>query len=305
MSVNNNISLGVGNCSMSPELGPYYQDLKQAIYHFDNNNLGRFDEKGIPYLVEKERNYYNAVYVIQYALIQFEFLYLNDKPEEREKTIQSCVSWLVEHAEHYHDSIVWRSEENHHYNLKKGWVSAMYQGQAISLLLRAYQHFGDKTYLDISQKVFGFFKYDFKEGGVRRIDKNGNLWFEEYPTDPPSFVLNGFIYTMFGILDFYRVTKNVEAKKLFDDCVETLKINLPKYHRFYWSVYDQLKKELVSYYYQKNVHIPLMKIMHSLTQEEIFALYTKKWEKQLNSQIGLIFVQVMYRVQPRLQKLRK
>jgi len=36
MGVNNNLYLGIGNVSWEPNLGAYYQDLKEAIYHFDN-----------------------------------------------------------------------------------------------------------------------------------------------------------------------------------------------------------------------------------------------------------------------------
>lgn len=305
MAVDNSIVLGVGNCSKDKVLGPYYQDFKAAIAHFEQNNLGNFDAKGIPYLVEEDRNYYSVVYVIQYALIQFEFIYEKNDLENREKIVLNCLNWIEENAEEFHGCIVWRSEANHHYHLDKGWISSMYQGQAISLFLRAYQHFNEVKYLDLTHRIFPFFDIEFKDGGVKRIDENGFLWYEEYPTDPPSFVLNGFVYTIFGILDYYRVTGDEKAKKLYDECIKTLVANVKKYDRFYWTVYDQLKLELVSYYYQKNVHIPLMQILFELTGEKIFKDLNVKWTKQLNNPIYKLLVKVMYRVQPRLIKLIK
>ena len=306
MPVNDNLYLGVGNISHERELGAYYQDLTPAIYHFEHNSMGDFDENGIPFLREAKRKYYSIVYVIQYALINHDLMLKGaGDADEKKRIIKRCLDWLEEKAEDFHDSTVWRSEMNEQYKLPKGWISAMYQGQAVSLFLRAFQLFGEERYLKIAEKAFEFFKYDYAEGGVRRVDENGYIWFEEYPSAVPSLVLNGYIYTVFGIYDLYRVTKNEEAVKLFDECVRTLENNLYKYDAGYWSVYDQLKKELVSYYYQKNVHIPLMEIMYGLTGKEIFKKYAEKWTKNLNSLFDKFIVKIMYRVQPRIRRWSK
>lgn len=306
MSVNDNLYLGVGNISHERELNAYYQDLTPAIYHFEHNSMGDFDERGIPFLREEKRKYYSIVYVIQYALINHDLMLkgANDA-DEKKRIIKNCLDWLEEKAEDFHDSVIWRSEYNEQYKLPKGWISAMYQGQAVSLFLRAYQLFGEERYLKTAEKAFEFFKYDYSEGGVKRVDENGFIWFEEYPSEKPSLVLNGYIYTVFGIYDLYRATKSEEAKRLFDECLRTLENNLHKYDVGYWSVYDQLKKELVSYYYQKNVHIPLMEIMYRLTGKEIFKKYAEKWTKNLNSAFDKFIVKIMYRVQPRIRRWSK
>jgi hypothetical protein len=140
-------------------------------------------------------------------------------------------------------------------------------------------------------------------GGFKRVDNHGCIWFEEYPSAIPSYVLNGYIYSVFGILDLYRVTHREELKSLWLDCVKTLETNLPKYDVWYWSRYDQLKKELVSFYYQKNVHIPLMQIMFELTKKEIFNYYAKKWTKNFKNPLHKFITIVMYRIQPRINKI--
>ena len=302
MAQNENLYLGVGNISHDEKLGAYYQDFTPAIYHFEHNSMGDFDENGIPYLHDPKGNYYSIVYIIQYALINHDLMLKGDDAEERKRIIKKCLDWLEAKKEDFRDSIVWRSPYNVQYDLPEGWVSAMYQGQAISLFLRGFQLFGDEKYLKIAEKTFEFFKYDYAEGGAKRIDENGCLWFEEYPSSTPSLVLNGYIYTMFGFYDLYRVTKSGRAKETFDECVKTLEKNLYKYDVWYWSVYDQLKKELVSYYYQKNVHIPLMEIMHRLTGKGIFKKYAEKWTTNLNSGFNKFVLQIMYRVQPRIRK---
>lgn len=305
MNVNkilNKLYLGVGNISHDDKLNAYYQDMTAAIYYFDHKLLGDFDENGIPYGYAPKGRNYNIVYVAQYGLINHDLMLKGIDVENRKLIIRNCLNWLEEKSEVFLDSLVWRSGFDEKYNLSAGWVSAMSQGQAMSLFLRGFQLFNEDRYLTIAEKAFEYFKYDCSEGGVRRIDSNGNIWLEEYPTPQPSFVLNGQIYTMFGIYDLYRVTKNEKAKDLFDECVRTLENNLYKYDVWYWSVYDQLREELVSYYYQKNVHTPLMEIMYQLTGKEVFQFYAQKWMRNLNNPFHNLIVKVMYRVQPRMKR---
>lgn len=55
------------------------------------------------------------------------------------------------------------------------------------------------------------------------IDATGHLWFEEYPMEAPTKVLNGFIFTIFGIYDYYQVTHQTEAKDLLQGGLTTVK----------------------------------------------------------------------------------
>lgn len=303
--INKNLNLGVGNISYDTFLGAYYQNISPAIIHINNGIFAKLDENGIPFIISNQKPHYAYVAIIQYGLMCYDLLLKNQEQEENKKRIINIINWLDKNKVEYNDSFVWKEIANNQYQLKDGWISGMYQGQAISLFLRAYQLFENEYYLKFAEKIFNSFKYDYLDGGFKRIDKNNNIWFEEYPTNPPSFVLNGFIYSILGILDYYRVTKKENAKYLWDECVKTLEINLSKYDVWYWSIYDQLKKQLVSYYYQKNVHIPLMQIMYQLTNKEIFNYYAIKWEKNLNNPIHNIVTKIMYRVQPRLKKLQK
>jgi hypothetical protein len=124
------------------------------------------------------------------------------------------------------------------------------------------------------------------------------LWFEEYPTEPPSYVLNGFVYCLFGLWDLFRVTRNPEVGADIEACLVTLRANLARFDTGYWSLYDRLKLELVSTYYQRNVHVPQMEVLHALTGEEIFRSYAKRWRRNLRLPTRVL-AQVMMRVAPR------
>ena len=301
------LNLPTGNISLDSKLGAYYQDFTQAIEHFDQCYFGEFDANGIPLSGFKNDAYYNLIYIIQYGIILHDLILKGQNIEENKLKLIKCFDWIDENAIETTETIYWKNEKSSdRYNLPEGWVSGMYQGQAISLYLRFGQMFDrEKECIEKSKKMFKFYSVPFSEGGFTRIDENGDLWFEEYTGPTPSFVLNGYIYALLGVYDYWRVTKCSEAKKTIDLCEQTLSNSLPKYDSGYWSVYDQLKKELATKYYHKNIHIPLMEIMYGLTKKDVFNFYKKRWQKQNNSKINHIFVEIMYRVQPRIKKLKR
>lgn len=56
------------------------------------------------------------------------------------------------------------------------------------------------------------------EGGV--LNKIfDNIWYEEYPTVPGTYVLNGFMYALIGLYDFSQTPSALapKAKKLFNE----------------------------------------------------------------------------------------
>ena len=91
----------------------------------------------------------------------------------------------------------------------------MAQGHALSVLSRAFHVTGDEEYLNAAVKGLHIFEkvsseekklslQPVSEGGVR-ADLFGSPWFEEYPTQPSTFVLNGFIYSLIGLYDLSQV----------------------------------------------------------------------------------------------------
>lgn len=111
--------------------------------------------------------------------------------------------------------------------LSRGWYSAMSQGHAISLLARAYYHSrGDKRYLKAALDGLKLFRIPSYQGGVLATFLGKYAWYEEYPTTPPSFVLNGFIYSLLGLYDLNSTAPtnhSNEAAALFEQGMLSLK----------------------------------------------------------------------------------
>lgn len=298
--VNDDIYMGVGHISHESTLGPYYQDISKALPNVTNGKFAVLDSFGIPCFHLNGNKVYCPITVIQYGLMCNDLILKYKDNNVRYNHLKNIVAYLENTKEYFNDSILWKNKAYEAYNLKDGWISCIIQGQALSLYLRLYQLFDDSFYFDRAIQIYNSFNIPFEDGGFRRYDIDGNLWYEEYPSEPPSYVLNGFVYAILGIYDFYRVTHDQEVLENWNQSLQTLQLNLHKYDVWYWSLYDQLKKELVSFYYMKNIHIPLMEIMFQLTGINIFSHYAEKWKKNYNNIFHRNLAVVMYRIKHRL-----
>lgn len=303
MEENKKIKLNLGEVSLAEELGVYYIDMRPALIHYTNNIYdGRFDDNGVPMINTKSGLVYSPINIAQYGFMIHADYYENRENEQLE-ILMSCLNVLeITKTERENYCVWYHNWTNEKYDLSVPWASAMAQGEVISFYLRMYQLIKDKKLLETAIKAYNFLKIDVSQGGVRRFDEDGNLWFEEYPTKEALLVLNGFIYTIFGLYDLFRVTKLSEIKDTIDCCISTLKNTLNKFDAGFWSFYDMQKKELVRYYYQKNVHVPQMEILYILTRNKLFLKYKNKWESQLTP-INYFIVQILYRVKYRIPQL--
>jgi len=273
--------LKIGYRNNTSQLGGYYLD-----YTLKTKYPGPFDEKGVPML-----NYfgdigiqYNPDAIAQYALGYFE-KYSENRDNAYKEIFLKQANWFVDNLRERDNGIsVWEYNFDFEYfkKLKKPWYTSLGQGHGISVLVRAYLLTKKTIYLDTAKKAFLAFQYLTNvNGGVKYIDEHGCVWFEEAIINPPTHILNGFIWALWGIYDYWLTTKDGIAKNLFDEGVKTLKKNLHKYDKGFWSTYDLAKTELpgIASWYYHNLHIAQLKIMHKLTNEKVFLEYAEKWEK--------------------------
>lgn len=126
--------------------------------------------------------------------------------------------------------------------LKQGWYSAMGQGHALSLLSRAYHHSnGNSKYLRAAINGLKPFHVPSRQGGVLAKFLGKLDWYEEYPTTPASFVLNGFIYSLLGLYDLNATAPQSvgrDAGKLYDQGMLSLKKMLVLFDTGSGSIYD-------------------------------------------------------------------
>jgi hypothetical protein len=162
--------------------------------------------------------------------------------------------------------------------LRAPWISGLSQSLGVSILLRAHQHSGDRRYLQAAHDAFRWLATPISEGGVAVQEESGT-WLEEYPNvDRPSHVLNGHLWALFGVWDYYRATGKPEAKKLFDNGVAVLRSNIAQFDVGYWIVYDALNQvDFVDGRYMAFI-VEQLRALHAMTGDKTFLHYADKWE---------------------------
>jgi len=284
-------SLKINNIKDYTKLGRYYMNFVEKTKF-----QGPFDAGDVPMLDYKGDIgiQYNPNAVAQYALGLHD-LFIDTGNSKYEESFLKQANWFLKNIRVINGDVgLWeyKFDFEYHKGLKTPWHSALAQGQGISVLVRAYLLTKDKTYLEISSKAFNAFKHKIDEpGGVTFIDDNGYIWFEELIFNPPTHVLNGFIYALWGVYDYYLVTKDQESLYLFKEGVRTLKDHIGKYDIGFWSVYHLVPtklKMIASPYYQR-LHILQLKVMYKITGEEIFLMYANKWKKGYSKIYNRVF----------------
>ncbi|XP_014662775.1 PREDICTED: D-glucuronyl C5-epimerase-like isoform X2 [Priapulus caudatus] len=135
--------------------------------------------------------------------------------------------------------------------LAPGWYSAMAQGQAMSALTRAYWKTREPRYAAAALAAADIFSVPSERRGVVATYMDKYRWYEEYPTTPSSFVLNGFIYSLIGLYDLGAMcggssgdgavctaAQAARVARLYRDGMVSLKAMLPLFDMGSGSSYD-------------------------------------------------------------------
>lgn len=190
--------------------------------------------------------------------------------------------WLLEHRSDESDGTVWRTDlPVPKYGQEPGWISAMGQGQAISVLLRAHSLSGREDYLEVARAAFPALCRPVAEGGTQSaID--GHPVLEEYPTEQPCAVLNGWIFALFGVHELAVATEDSEARDLFERSAAGVVELLPRYDNGWWSLYslyDHGRPDLAKPFYQR-LHPELLEALDLIHPSPRLRSYAQRWRRQ-------------------------
>jgi len=126
----------------------------------------------------------------------------------------------------------------HTYRLDVPWLSGMAQGEGASLLARVHLVTGDERFADAARRALHPLAVSVRAGGVQGNFEDGGSFPQEYPTDPPSFVLNGGIFALWGYHDVALALGVAEARQEFERGVDSLARNIHRWDTGQWSRYD-------------------------------------------------------------------
>lgn len=114
--------------------------------------------------------------------------------------------------------------------LRAPWWSAMAQGEALSLFVRLYEETDDERWRSAADHTWLSLKQprSAAEPWATMTD-GGLLVFEEYAGNAaPLKVLNGHMFALFGVYDYWRLTGDEEAIAYLDGAATTVLDVLPK-----------------------------------------------------------------------------
>ena len=194
------------------------------------------------------------------------------------------VNWLVDNAVNKgYYSLLQYNFPFPIYNLEPPWFSALANGFALQVLIKAHEMTQDLKYLTAAKSLLNAFFIEVEDGGITYKDSSDEWWYEEYATTDKSAkisrVLNGMIFTVLGIYDYYKYTHDADAKLLFDKGVNSIKKDISKYNDNGYSYYDLLGNPSNKYH---QIHIDLTKQFYDLTGEPIFNEYHHLWKNHLS-----------------------
>jgi hypothetical protein len=267
-----------------------YLNYSKTTFHRPSDRL-KLDDDGFPMVKHGEDFFYSPVTVLEYALAAYD--------RDPDKFIPTCEKILrmqgTDGAFRY--PYVYR-----HYlmntDFEPGWVSGMAQGQALSVYARAYARTKDPKWLAAGNSALRFLQVKMPDGPMTDLSTldpslSNYIFFAEYPTNPPVYTLNGYMFVLLGLYDWWKIAGSDEAGRLFSSGMDTLESILPYYDIETFSTYDlgyithalpksqdgkqpeQVKPHVNASYHA--IHIAQLMALYSVTDEEALKEYADRW----------------------------
>lgn len=204
--------------------------------------------------------------------------------------IEQAADWLTAHMDSagllpYHFPMA------HTYRLAPPWCSAMAQGQAASLLVRAAHTVGRD---DFGHAAASAVRCLTEPDSALVVTTAEGPVLQEYPADPAPHVLNGWIFGLWGLYDVARAGPGYAtavATAAFDQGIAALVGRLPRYEMAGgWSRYD-LRTEgpvnVASPFYH-HLHIQQLLALSRLVDKPVFARTAARWQRALRDPVTVV-----------------
>lgn len=259
------VNQSMGQAFTAGELKGYFNDLTQKVLMQPEY----VDSSKFPTVkTEQGEDILFPVAIFQYALGCWDLYQLNSDTRYDRKFI-ACADWALETQE---PNGAWN---NFFFAYPKNPYGAMAQGEAISVLVRAWSVTKEDKYLVAAKSAADFMLKSVEDGGTSRYTENG-LVLLEY-THLPA-VLNGWVFSVFGLYDLCIVCNEEKYKDALDKTLRTLEKTMPKFDCGYWSNYD-LDNHIASPFYH-HLHVAQMNALACITGNDLYKEYSSKWRRE-------------------------
>lgn len=277
------VNQNFGQVYSTYEIKGYYNDLTLKVL----NDLNKY-ELVIPLIdTEFRRNIEFPIAIFQYGLGSYDLFLIKGNKIFLEK-FKLISDWAVKNQ---NTNGSW---DNFSFIYPDNPYSAMAQGEGVSLLIRAYIQFNNIVYLDAAKKAIDFMLLPLEKGGTA-LYKNEEIIFYEYTHKPP--VLNGWIFSLFGLHDYAILTKDQKYQDILNISVKSIKNNLCSFDYGFWSKYNSDKLIASPFYHQ--LHIAQLKVLYHIYGDNEFKTYYEKWirnNRNYISKICAVFIKIIQKL---------
>jgi heparosan-N-sulfate-glucuronate 5-epimerase len=215
------------------------------------------------------------VTVAQLALGWHERMLLGE--ERAASEFERICEVLVAQAEVVEDLLLWPYElDIPKYGTKGRWYAGMAQGQAASTLTRAYLHTGRTEYQILAQKAIEpILRLDSR---FVTVTPEGPI-LEEAEATPPSHILNGWIFALWGLWDLRITAGDQRIDDILNATVDCLRAKLHEYDIGWWtrySLFPHRLPDLAKPFYHR-LHVDQMAVLYRLTGIAEFGAAARRW----------------------------
>lgn len=163
------------------------------------------------------------------------------------------------------------------FHLRPPWCSALTQGQAASVFVRAHLVTGEPRHADLARRAVAPLLSDGPSDLVS-ITVAGPI-LEEAPGSPASHILNGWISALWGVRDVHLGLGDTNACRAFHDGLDCLRAHLHEYDTGWWSRYSlhpHVLEDLAKPYYHR-LHIVQLEALYRLTGDNDLNEVARRW----------------------------
>ncbi|MBQ2863817.1 MAG: thioredoxin, partial [Clostridia bacterium] len=219
---------------------------------------------------------YFPIEIAQYGLGAFD-IYLENNDEHYLSIAKSCAQWLIDNQD---ECGGWKTFS---YIYPDHPYSSMAQSEAACLFMRMYTVLGSEEYLTKAKAAIDFMLIPLENGGCTQY-VGDEIYLCEHTDPSRTVVLNGWIFSLWSLFDYVKLTSDDAIKNIYDKTVSTMIAHLSDFDCKYWSLYD-LSGRITSPFYH-DLHLAQLKVMYDLTGYEDFHRYYQKWSAYSKSFFG-------------------
>ncbi len=260
----------------------YFIDMRSKLVH-----SAPLDDSGVPLARGQGGElFYHPTMICQRALGCYDSYLVTGRTSEKERFLQLS-GWLIRTQDRHGGWPCFRIGEPVVYRgralgVPAEWVratspySGMTQGQAVSVLARASMLEPGSAALTTAQRASRLLRTSRSDEGVVSFESGGPI-IEEATATRPCGILNGWIFGMFGLWDYWLRTGEDGALHFFRSNYSNLLRNLPRYDIGWWSLYDFAGHIAKPYYHW--LHVCQLRALDRVQPDTLLRRMADRWAR--------------------------